>query len=219
MNNTDRAALAHVLWLGGAPDAGKSSAVRKLGERHAFRWYNVDHFEPAHLARMTGGGYPATDAFLALTLDERWVEPSAAAMARAVTAFWRERFPLVLEDLRAWPRDHPIVVEGPGLFPDDVAPLLTDPRQALWLVPTPAFKRAAFATRENKRAIAEQTRDPARARRNMIARDLLLARQIAARCATLGLTTRTVDGSRSVAAMADALEAHFPPIFGPRGGA
>ena len=30
-------ALAHVLWLGGAPDAGKSSVVKELGERYAFR--------------------------------------------------------------------------------------------------------------------------------------------------------------------------------------
>ena len=30
-------ALADALWLGGAPDAGKRSVVKELGERYAFR--------------------------------------------------------------------------------------------------------------------------------------------------------------------------------------
>ena len=203
--------LDHVLWLGGAPDAGKSSVVKALGERYAFRWYNFDYFEPQHFERMRGGTYPATEAFLALTLDERWVLHSPEEMAHMVIALWRERFPLVIEDLLAWPRDRPIIAEGPGLFPEDVIPYLSEPQRGLWLVPTPAFKRTIFVTRENKVVTAAQTCDPERAQRNMIERDLLMGAHIMAQARVLGLEVFPVDGSRTVADMAALVDALFAP--------
>lgn len=202
-------ALAHVLWLGGAPDAGKSSVVKKLGERYSFRWYNFDYFEPAHFKRMSEDPHPATDTFHTMTMDERWVLRPVEVMAQTMITAWRERFALVIEDLLSWPLDRPIVAEGPGLFPDCVAPLLSDPRQALWLIPTEKFKREVFPTRENKIVTAAQTSDPGRARSNMIGRDLLMGEYIKERASALGLTTVVVDGSRTINEMAAVVEAHF----------
>lgn len=204
-----RRTFANVLWLGGGTDAGKSSIVRALGEHRHFRWYNFDYFEPDHIARMTPQAHPATHDFVARSLDERWVQPSPAALARTTIAMWGERFPLVLEDLREWPRDTIILVEGPGLFPAAVAPLLGSPQQALWLLPTPAFKRAIFATRENKRAIAAATTDPPRAQRNMIARDALVSEHIRREAQAERLAILEVDGSQDVAAMAARVARHF----------
>lgn len=206
-------ALPHVLWLGGAPDAGKSSVVKKLGERYAFRWYNFDHFEPAHIERMRAKPHPATDAFLAMTMDERWVLRPVDVMAQTMIAAWRERFPLVIEDLLSWPQDRPIIAEGPGLFPECVAPLLSSSRQALWLIPAEGFKRAVFPTRENKIATAAQTSDPERARSNIIGRDLLMGAHIKERARELGLMTLVVDGARPIETLAAVVAAHFGSLL------
>ena len=48
-----RAALAHVRWLGGAPDAGKTTVARALAHRFGLRLYLLDDAQPAHWARAT----------------------------------------------------------------------------------------------------------------------------------------------------------------------
>jgi hypothetical protein len=88
-------------------------------------------------------------------------------MARNVICSWTERFALVLEDLRALPREPPIVAEGAGLFPALVAPLVARPQQAIWLVPTAAF--CATMRRRRRSAMPAQTSDPERAWCNLIA--------------------------------------------------
>jgi hypothetical protein len=134
-------------------------------------------------------------------------------MTRTTIAMWRERFALMVEDLLAWPHDGPILAEGPGLFPECVAPLLSNPRQALWLVPDDTFKRAVYPTRENKIATSVQTSDPPRARSNMIGRDLMLGEHIKDQAHALGLTVFDVDGTRSIDDMAAATEEHFRPLL------
>src|ERR671925_602693 len=42
-------ALAHVLWLGGASDSGKSTVARLLAERHRWQIYPCDFHEHKHL--------------------------------------------------------------------------------------------------------------------------------------------------------------------------
>jgi len=46
-----------------------------------------------------------------------------------------------MEDLIAMPRERGIVAEGFGLLPEILAPLLSCPTQAIWLMPTEAFKQ------------------------------------------------------------------------------
>jgi len=44
---------------------------------------------------------------------------------------------MVLDDLLAMAGEGRIVAEGAGLFPERVAPLLSDLRSGIWLVATP----------------------------------------------------------------------------------
>jgi 2-phosphoglycerate kinase len=206
--NTDlRRVLAHVRWIGGAPDTGKTTVARRLAERLGWRLYLQDQFWREHSERATPERYPHYAAFVAMTLDERWVLRSPEEMAAGVIVNSAELFDMALEDLLALPQEPPILAEGPWFFPGYVAPLLHSPHQALWLVPTPSFKEASHRVR--KLALPQETSDPVRAFHNHLTRDLLLADHAEAEARQLGLIVWRVDGSKSIAEMEAAVAAHF----------
>jgi hypothetical protein len=208
--STTSASLAHVLWLGGSPCAGKSSISDALAVKYQTIAYHFDRMEPQHIARSDATTNPELMAFLALAMDQRWLRRSPDEMARNAIASWKARFPLVLEDLHALPADRLIVAEGPGLFPDIVAPLLTNSRQAVWLVTSEAL---CTAVRQQRGGSALGTSDPALAVRNIIARDLLMAHYVKQETDARRLTCYEVDGGRSLARMTDLVEQHFAPFL------
>jgi hypothetical protein len=208
-----KAELRHVLWLGGAPDAGKTSVAREQARKHGWQFYHLDAAEPSHIVRTTVEQQPTFARFLAMTMDERWVSRTPEEMAAMVVTNSAERFPLVIEDLRAFSGETPLLAEGPWLFPELVAPLLTSPRQALWLNPTVEFKRAS-AARRDKPAFRHETSDSERATRNWFERDMLLAAHIERQAQEHGLRVVTVDGSRSLEEMVAMVAEHFSQCTG-----
>jgi len=204
--------LAHVLWLGGSPCSGKTSISKRLIERYGFQLYHYDKQEKPHIARSSPEHHPAMCAYAAMSMDERWVHRPVDQMVHATEVAWLERFGMVIDDLLDLPDATPILAEGPGLLPMAVAPLLQRPQQALWLVPTEAFKRATQPTRGG--APANQTSDPSRAYRNLIDLDLQLATNVKRQARELGLTVLEVDGTKSIDQMAMLAARHFDfPAF------
>jgi hypothetical protein len=134
-------------------------------------------------------------------MDERWVNRSPAEMLETFHWFQGEGFDLIVEDLLALPSAPLIVVEGFRLLPRLVMPLLSSPGQAVWLVPTPAFRRAAFDGRGSTWQIPAKTSQPARALSNLLARDQLFTDEIRAEATTLQAHVLEVDGTLSVEAL------------------
>lgn len=212
-----RGRLAHVRWIGGPPDAGKSTVADLLGEAHGLAVYHFDRHEMDHIARADPGRHPAL-CRLRETLAERgeaawletsWVRTEPEAMARDTVACWTERVGLAIEDLLALPGERPIVAEGPGFFPGAIRPWLADPRAAIVLVPTEEFKRASHERRGKSRGRVEATSDPARYRRNHIARDLLLAEHYRRMAGETGIGAIEIDGSRPAREIAAEVAGHF----------
>ncbi len=200
-------ALAHVLWLGGTPCSGKTSVARWLVEHYDVQLYHYDKHERRHMADCLPELQPEMSAYAAMDMDTRWVHRPVAEMVRATEAAWRERFAMVIDDLLALSTTTPILAEGPGILPESVAPCLHRPGQAVWLVPTEAFKRATQPTRGG--APANQTSNPGRAYCNLIDLDLQLAANVKRRAGVLGLTVLQVDGTQAVDAIAAQVADHF----------
>jgi hypothetical protein len=213
-----RDALAHVLWIGGAPDAGKTSIADLLATKHRLQVYHFDRHEPAHFARAKPDRHPALFAAhpVRMTADERWVQRPVAVMVRETIQSWSERCGMAIDDLLGMPRYPSVIAEGPGFFPECVAPFMTSPHQAIWLEPTESFKQAS-AARRNKPGAQYETSDPERARRNWCARDLGLVAHVRREAEARGFTLLTVDGSASVEEMAARVEAHFAPLLAGKG--
>lgn len=205
--------LAHVLWVGGAPDAGKTTIARLLAERHRWQWYSCDLHTQSHIARADPTQLPAIYAKFGKSIDERWVYPTPEELLRLIVAINDERFPLILTDLRAMPTRPLILVEGPNLHPQLVAPLLTSRHQAVWLVPTEEFALASVVRRDKLRG-SDRSSDPARYRRNVLERNRLFAGYIRREVAAQGGALIEVDGAQTVEEVAHWVEEHFAPYLG-----
>jgi len=182
-----------VFWIGGATCAGKSTAADILGERHGTQAYHFDRREPFHIHRSIPEEQPHLIGFMGKTMDEKWVNRSPEEMAEEVLACWAERFPMVIDDLARVVAEGPVIAEGVGLFPALVAPFLSQPPNAVWLIPTPEFQRQVRDTRESTVADNPHISDRQRAYRNLLARDALIATHVRTQATALGLPTIPVD--------------------------
>jgi hypothetical protein len=138
--------LRHVYWLGGGSGAGKSTVARRLAAEHGLRLYDTDAAMADHAARSTPEDSPALHEFLAMDMEERWNARSPEVMLETFHWYRGEGFGLIVEDLERLASEGDVIAEGFRLLPALVAPLAA-PGHAVWLLPTPGFRRAAFEGR------------------------------------------------------------------------
>jgi hypothetical protein len=190
--------LRHVRWIGGGSGAGKSTVARRLAADYGLRLYSCDGTMAAHASRLAAAEAPLLRAFIGMSMDERWVTRSPEIMVKTFPWFAGEGFDLVIEDVLALPPEPAILVEGFRLLPRLVAPLLSLPQQAAWLVPTPAFRSSAFDRRRFTWEIPSKTSQPERALANLLMRDQLFTDEVVAEAAALHLRVVEVDGTLSI---------------------
>lgn len=116
--------------------------------------------------------------FFAMDMDERWVKRSPETMLETFHWFRGEGFGMIVDDLLRLPTEPGVIVEGFRLLPHLVKPLLAVPSQAVWLLPTPGFRRAAIDSRGSTWNIAGKTSDPQRALRNLLERDEMFTERL-----------------------------------------
>lgn len=193
-----RERFRHVRFIGGGTGGGKTTMARQLAANHGLRLYDAERFSN-YIARTTPDDAPLLHAFAAMDMDDRWLDRSPEVMLETFHGFQGEQFDLIVEDILALPEMPPILVEGFPLLPRLVAPLLSRPDQAVWLVPTPEFRRAAFNSRGSTWDIPRKTSDPERALANLLVRDGLFTDQILREAMALGLPVIRVDLDLSTA--------------------
>jgi hypothetical protein len=199
--------LEHVYWIGGGSGAGKSAVAARLSARYALRPYSTDEAMADHASRSPQAAY--LRMFAAMDMDERWVKRSPAQMLETFHWYRGEGFEPLVEDLAAL-APQPVVAEGFRLLPDLVAPLAA-PGHAVWLLPTPQFRRTVFAARGWPRTgFVARTDAPERALENLLARDALFTDRLRSSVSRLALPVIEVDGSLT----ADELAQRVASLFG-----
>jgi hypothetical protein len=115
----------------------------------------------------------------------------------------------VLDDLRQLPNDRVILAEGFRLLRQLVWPHLSNPRHAVWLLPTPEFRHGAFARRRAADAFWLRTSDPDQALANVLERDRIFNNELVVECARTGMKVLGVDGTTTAEDLAGQLAARF----------
>jgi hypothetical protein len=123
--------------------------------------------------------------------------------------FQGECFDRIVEDLLEFAPDCRVVAEGFRLLPDRVKPLLESTEQAIWLLPTPEFRRAAFESRGTLWTIAEKTSNPDRALQNVLVRDRLFTERLREETRRADLPAIEVDPSVTEDALVDLVTKQF----------
>jgi 2-phosphoglycerate kinase len=178
--------LRHVYWIGGGSGAGKSTIATRLASRYGLDVYRTDDVMSDHTRRSTAEESPYLAEFAAMSMDQRWVDRSPEEMLETFHWYRGESFGLIVKDLLRLPAV-PVVVEGFRLLPGLVRPLLADAGRAVWLLPSPEFRRVAFDRRGDTWIMPGRTRDPDRALSNLLERDRMFTERLAAETADLGL--------------------------------
>jgi hypothetical protein len=206
-----RDALAHVLWIGGGPQVGKTTLSRLLAGTYDLKIYNLDWHDTRDERRRAGA---AASAFGKLSIDERWAHPDPDALVERSLAIWAELFEFTVADLAAGSNARPVVAEGPGAFPWLVAPLIRSPRQAIFLVPSAAWRERVAEGRHGPGQVKRfggEIRDRERALANIRARDAVIDARITKSCGELGLRCEAMDGSLDLDASLALIEDQFRP--------
>lgn len=183
--------LQHVYWIGGGSGAGKSTIAHRLAAQHGLSVYATDDVMADHARRSSPESCPLLHEFMAMDMDERWVNRSPRTMFETFHWFRGEGFERIVEDVLRWPR---VIVEGFRLLPHLVKPLLSESSRAVWLLPTPEFRQMVLEKRGGSAwGFLAKTTDPDRALRNLLERDRMFTDFLREETARLGLPTVEVD--------------------------
>jgi len=200
--------LKKVFWLGGSPCSGKSSISEILAGRFDLDVYHVDEAFETHRQGLNPAQQPNLSKWLASSWNERWMQPVDRLVEDAI-ACYREHFALIVDDIAGRPDGKSLLVEGTALLPREVAGILPNPSQAIWIVPTSSFQREHYSKREGARRIVEQCDESEVAFQNWMERDIRFAESIEAEVLTLDLQLLKIDGSRTIAENAEEVAGHF----------
>ena len=210
-----RKRLQHIYWIGGGSGAGKSTIARRIASQHGLRFYATDDVMADHARRSTQEDCPWLHRFMAMDMDERWVNRPPKTLLETFHWFQGEGFNMIIEDLLSLPSEHGVIpgtiVEGFRLLPRLVKPLLSQPAHAVWLLPTPAFRQAVLESRGGSAwGFLARTTDPERALRNLLERDRMFTDILREETARLDLPAIEVDATLTE----DDLDKRVTEVFG-----
>ena len=208
---TLREQLQQVYWIGGGSCAGKSTIANRIAAQHGLRVYATDDAMADHARRSSPGDCPLLHRFMAMDMDQRWVNRSPETMLETFHWFRGEGFNFIIDDLLQIPHEPRVIVEGFRLLPHLVKDLLTVNSRAVWLLPTPEFREAVVDSRGGSAwSFLAKTSDPDKALHNLLERDRMFTAILRDETSRLNLHAIEVDTTKTV----DDLARRVTDVFG-----
>lgn len=210
--------FSHVYWLGGSGCAGKTTIANKLAAQCDLAVYHCDDHVREHYARIESEQLPLPTiaAFIAnlkagrKLLGEDQADINHGRYMALCFAAWQEEFTLVLDDLRAMPRQ-PTIAEGVFFVPWLVTKMAPFSRVAT-LIGGDAFRHRTYMNPGRPEIVLNRFKrsyDPERALENILQANALIAETLF-RCAQIhNCFVAEVDGSTDADSIAKIVAEHF----------
>lgn len=189
--------LSKVYWLGGSPCAGKTTISVALAKRFHWNIYHCDDYFADHRQRSNPIDHPTFYRISRLQDDALWLRDQAE-MVRSEPLFFADQFKMVIEDLKLFNSELPVLVEGSPVLPHLLKSQLLSKHHAFWLLPTETFQRSYYARRSWIHDYLKRTSDPAQAFENWMVRDASFARWLQSQVISHDMHWLLVDGFRSL---------------------
>jgi len=203
-----RSFFSNAYVLGGSPCCGKSTITERLSARLEIQYYKVDDYEFEHLDRADPEQQPLMARYAQMSWDEIWMRPPSVQVEEEFQ-YYRERFALILEDLRSYDLSKPILLEGTAYLPELIHRCGVGPGRALYMVPTKKFQLKHYQKRTWIQGILEQCRDPEQAYANWMERDYLFGREILRQAEKYDYLSIEVDGRMGIEERLEEIGTHF----------
>lgn len=201
--------FSNIYWLGGGSGAGKSTIAQRLAEANGYELYSTDNVMGDHSSRCIASDCPYLESFKPMSMDERWVNRTPKAMLDTFHWFNGEGFNLIIEDLRKYPADSKVIVEGFRLLPKLVKPYLSTLTHGLWLIPTPEFRLNAFENRGTLWDIPNKTTQPDKALKNLLSRDAMFTDRLSIEAKSEECPLMVMDGKKTEDELVLRVTKHF----------
>lgn len=207
MNKTNANQFQHVLWIGGVPDAGKTTLANYLSIELNCGVYHYDDYDASHKSHLAETN-PIYRNYLNQSEEDYWVKPKPIELLLRAQRIFTDRFPLVLEDINNISNNSLLLVEGVGLTPALVVPYLSSSNQAIWLIPKNNLKMISMKKRDkppynNNSGYSQAIVD------NLFERDQLMADQFRSEVKRYGLCITETDEKTTISETAKNLMKHF----------
>lgn len=209
---SDPSDFSHVRWICGGTGAGKSTVSHLLVERYGLAVYDGDTAGVSKYQDVDERRRPYMAALARMTREEASTGRTAEEVFEQMPSRHGETFPFVRDDLLAMTGQGTVLVDDFSIRPFEIAPLLTWPEQAVFLLPTPEFRRLALTERYSDldRARANWGNvDIKKALENRLARDHYWDEETRTLAAEHGLPVIDIDGTTPPDDIADDLAARF----------
>ena len=182
-----------------------------LAAQYGLSYYKADDHDPDQMRRSNPDQQPVMFKISRMGWDEIWSQSPEQLYADEL-AYYRERFPLILDDLQNLDIKTHLLLEGAAFLPDLICQYVVNPASVVIMVPTPAFQRHHYSQRPWISSILNQCHDPHQAFENWMKRDEMFAQEIARQALFHGYDVITVDGSVDIQAQFDRIRDRFKLI-------
>jgi adenylate kinase family enzyme len=194
--------------LGGSPCSGKSTIAEMLAAQYDLCYYKADDHDPEHMQQAKPEQQPVMFKYARIGWDEIWSQ-SVETLLTDELAYYRERFPFVLNDLSQITDDRPLLLEGVAFLPDLIHRYNVNPKNVIFMVPTFEFQIQHYSQRPWIQSILSECHDPKQAFENWMQRDHLFGLEVIRQAEEHGYHVILVDGSADIQAQFETVGTRF----------
>jgi len=203
-----RKILDNSYFIGGSPCSGKSTISEILSTKYDLEYLKIDNYEQEHIEKASPEQHPIMYKWSQMSWDEIWMR-SVEKQVEEEFEFYRERFSMILNELKKYQSNSKVILESAALLPELLKELDLEKHRVIFLIPSKEFQIKYYSKRGFKDGILKECRQPEVAFNNWMERDHLFGKKVRKQAMDIGYKVIDVNGDRSIKENSRLVEAHF----------